>query len=154
MKILSHLLFTSFDQTWIHAANLLCFQYGRINIESANKKRGIIDHTEPEPEPVNYKPDTPPTPKKNGLVKKLSQNGIESLISKESLILVPEGGEPTMQNGHAQEKVDHNEQTENIINSNLETADQQVTSVSIIQSTQNLSAPPDSGWICAISSAE
>lgn len=83
-------------------------QYGRVNIEVANKKRGIIDHTddeqEPEPETVE-KADTPPMPKKNGLTKKLSVNGLVPLISKESLVLVPEGGD-----------TDHKEHSEAIVN--------------------------------------
>lgn len=69
----------------------------------------------------NHKPDTPPSPRKNGLVKKLSQNGIESLISKESLVLVPDGGDVVMQNGHT------NEPGENAaINNNNLKVDQQV----------------------------
>lgn len=107
-------------------------QYGRANIESANKKRGIIDHSEeddedPEPEPADYKPDTPPAPKKNGIVKKLSQNNIAYVISKESRILYPEGGE-----GHSAEKVDQKEQVEAVLNNNNENGEngeQQVINV-------------------------
>lgn len=89
------------------------FQYGRVNIETANKKRGIIDHTdeeqEPEPEPDTVeKAATPPMPKKNGLSKKLSVNGLVRLISKESLVLVPEGDhkEPIEVNGDNENNVD------------------------------------------------
>lgn len=102
-----------------------------MNIESANKKRGIISHVddepEPEPELVTDKPDTPPVPKKNELVKKLSQ----SVISKESLILVPEGGETVLQNGHSHERTsDHNGKTDLGINNNEKNSNQQVINVS------------------------
>lgn len=97
-----------------------------MNIETANKKRGIIDHTddepetEPEPETVE-KLDTPPMPKKNGLKKKLSVNGLNPVISKESLILVPEGGDST---------VDHKEQSEASLNNHNENnSDRQVINV-------------------------
>lgn len=108
-----------------------------MNIETANKKRGIISHieeeTEPEPEPAQEKPeDTPPLPKKNGLVKKLSQSGIPNVISKESLILVPEGGETILLNGHSNEKYSNqNGKAEPGINNNNEqNSDQQVINVS------------------------
>lgn len=87
-----------------------------MNIETANKKRGIIDHVEEdqdnerEPETVE-KLDTPPMPKKNGLTKKLSVNGLAPVISKESLILVPEGGDTA---------VDHKEQNGTTVNDNNE----------------------------------
>lgn len=68
------------------------------------------------------KPDTPPSPRKNGLVKNLSQNGFASVISKESLILVPEG-ETTIQNGH----LDPRDEIDNLINNNNEKSDNQVT---------------------------
>ena len=71
------------------------------------------------------KPDTPPSPRKNGLVKNLSQNGFTSLISRESLILVPEG-ETGVQNGHADPK----EEIDNVINNNSEKLDNQVINVS------------------------
>ena len=106
--------------------NVGFFQYGRVNIESANKKRGIIDHVEEEEvvghAVTNQKLDTPPTPKINGLTKKLSQNGIDSLISKESLTLVPEGGDTITQNGHANEKQEPNEAK--FANNNNENSDQ------------------------------
>lgn len=51
------------------------------------------------------------------MVKKLSQNGIESLISKESLVLVPEGE----QNGHAEK-----DEPEVVTNNSDDDADQQV----------------------------
>lgn len=71
------------------------------------------------------KPDTPPAPRKNGLVKNLSQNGFASVISKESLILVPEG-ETIVQNGYVETK----EEIDNVINNNSEKSDnQQVISV-------------------------
>lgn len=114
-----------------------------MNIETANKKRGIIDHTEDEEEEqgsvqevidVLLKPDTPPLPKKNGLVKKLSQNGIANVISKESLLLVPgEGGETILLNGHLNDKTDLNVQTENITNNNTEDSNHMVISVFIVQ---------------------
>lgn len=107
------------------------FQYGRMNIESANKKRGIISHVEEvdaeADKDVDYKPDTPPTPKKNGLVKKLSQNGLESLISKQSLILVPERGEVITQNGIATEKAEELSRLFNTItNNNILNVDEEV----------------------------
>lgn len=81
---------------------------------------------ETESEPVSEeteKPDTPPLPKKNGLVKKLSM----SVISKESLLLVPEGGETVLQNGHSHEKsTDQNEQAELGVNNNNEKNTNQV----------------------------
>lgn len=120
---------------------LFLFKYGRVNIETANKKRGIIDHTEDEEEErqeevpealdVLLKPETPPLPKKNGLVKKLSQNGIPNVISKESLLLVPGEGGETFQlvNGHSQEKTDQKVVTENITNNNTKTSSHLVISV-------------------------
>jgi hypothetical protein len=79
---------------------------------------------------VFLKPDTPPSPRKNGLKKKLSQNGLESLISKESLILVPEG-ETVTTNGYASDR-DDNENKENIdiTKSSDENSNQQVIRVS------------------------
>jgi hypothetical protein len=99
-----------------------------VNIEVATKlKRGTQEEEhEHEPEPVVLKPDTPPSPrKKNGLTKTLSQNGFSSVISKESLILVPEG-ETIIQNGH----VDTREEIDNVINNNNEKSDNQVMKVS------------------------
>jgi hypothetical protein len=94
-----------------------------VNIESATKDK-LGDHEEPEPEPVFRKPDTPPSPRKNGLVKNLSQNGFTSLISRESLILVPEG-EVVVQNGHVEK-----EEIDNVFNNNSEKSDNQVINVS------------------------
>ncbi|CAO1432921.1 unnamed protein product [Diamesa hyperborea] len=74
---------------------LKLFEYGRLNIESANKKRQVINDVEcDEDDEETDKPLTPPmSPKKNGLVKKLSINGQSngfSVISREALILVPD----------------------------------------------------------------
>lgn len=72
-----------------------------MNIESANKKRETIAQGE---EPTSPTLNVPESPKQNGMVKKLSQ----SVISKESLTLVPEGGDNQItQNGISQEKADH-----------------------------------------------
>ncbi|CAO1425592.1 unnamed protein product [Diamesa serratosioi] len=77
---------------------LKLFEYGRLNIESANKRRQVVnnedcDEDEDENEETD-KPLTPPiSPKKNTLVKKLSINGQSngfSVISREALILVPD----------------------------------------------------------------
>ncbi|CRK92398.1 CLUMA_CG005966, isoform A [Clunio marinus] len=101
---------------------LKLFEYGRVNIESAYEKRGIttVAEEEIEREPVSQKPDTPPSPRKNGLVKKLSANGISSLISKESLLLVPEGGDTVIQNGHTNGKVEQTEHIETVNNNIIE----------------------------------
>lgn len=94
------------------------FQYGRVNIESANKKREIISRSEEE-DTSSQSLNVPDTPKQNGMVKKLSQ----SVISKESLTLVPEGGDNQItQNGFSQEKTDHT--SEPNANNNVEHADQ------------------------------
>lgn len=77
---------------------------------------------------MNAKPNTPPLPKKNGLVKNLSVNGLASLISKESLILVPEGGD-TVPNGNA---VENPETSESVVDNNNENADQQVSTRSSV----------------------
>jgi hypothetical protein len=76
---------------------------------------------------IFLKPDTPPSPRKNGLKKKLSQNGLESLISKESLILVPEG-DTVLTNGYSSDK-EENENKENVDNNTDENSNQQVINV-------------------------
>lgn len=88
-----------------------------------------MDEDDPEPEPANWKLDTPPSPKKNGIVKKLSQNGIAYVISKESRILYPEGGEGALTNGQSIDKVDQKDQAEAVLNNNNENGEQQVINV-------------------------
>lgn len=73
---------------------LLIIQYGRLNIESAIRKDSIVDYASESDEEVDHKDIVEEYPKKNGLVKKISQNGHigngNSVITKESLILVPD----------------------------------------------------------------
>lgn len=58
--------------------------------------------------PMEHVNDVEKLPKKNGMVKKLSQNGIagngNSVISKESLILVPDNTITTNMNGQSNGK--------------------------------------------------
>lgn len=96
-----------------------------MNIESANKKREIISSKEEE-DTSSQTLNVPETPKQNGITKKLSQ----SVISKESLTLVPEGGDNQItQNGYAQEKADNTSETN--ASNNVEHSDQ-VRSVTIV----------------------
>lgn len=89
-----------------------------MNIESANKKREASKITQEE-EATSPTLNVPESPKQNGMVKKLSQ----SVISKESLTLVPEGADNQItQNGISQEKVDH--ATEASAGDNVENSDQ------------------------------
>lgn len=89
-----------------------------MNIESANKKREIISRSEEE-DTSSQTLNLPETPKQNGMVKKLSQ----SVITKESLYLKPEGGHNQItQNGFAQEKAD--QASELNADNNVEHSDQ------------------------------
>jgi hypothetical protein len=84
---------------------------------------------------VFLKPDTPPSPRKNGLQKKLSQNGLESLISKESLILVPEG-ETVTTNGYSSDRED-NENKENVDSNRKNSATDENSNQQVIRVAQS-----------------
>lgn len=62
-------------------------------------------------------------------MKKLSQNGIAFVISKESRLFYPEGSEGVLTNGHSIDKVDQKEQAEAVLNNNNENGEQQVINV-------------------------